>query len=298
MGSLRGTILDMELNELLRRTVRSRHGARPRGRRRARCRRPRRPRPQTDANPIGWLVWHLTRVQDHHIADILDSRAGVGHRRLADGGSESPPIPTTPATATRGTTCSSIRPESAEALIEYYEAVASRTRELLVAPRRPGSRPHRRQALGSARDARRAPGQHRRRRHPTRRPGQLRPRHPRPPLKTPRECLATTRGGAKHSVARGQTSSKSGSSITSWSAATGPVQGAEDLRAFDVDVRQQPVEPAGQPPVGVAEQLHRRRHQHHADDGGVDQHGDGQAEAEHLDHDVRRQHERQRRRRS
>jgi len=27
-------------------------------------------RPGPDANPIGWLVWHLTRVQDDHVADV------------------------------------------------------------------------------------------------------------------------------------------------------------------------------------------------------------------------------------
>ena len=27
-------------------------------------------RPARDANPIGWLVWHLTRVQDDHVADV------------------------------------------------------------------------------------------------------------------------------------------------------------------------------------------------------------------------------------
>lgn len=27
-------------------------------------------RPTPDANPIGWLVWHLARVQDDHIADV------------------------------------------------------------------------------------------------------------------------------------------------------------------------------------------------------------------------------------
>jgi uncharacterized damage-inducible protein DinB len=26
-------------------------------------------RPSADANPIAWLVWHLARVQDHHVAD-------------------------------------------------------------------------------------------------------------------------------------------------------------------------------------------------------------------------------------
>ena len=27
-------------------------------------------RPEPDANSIGWLVWHLARVQDDHIADV------------------------------------------------------------------------------------------------------------------------------------------------------------------------------------------------------------------------------------
>ena len=28
-------------------------------------------RPGPKANTIAWLIWHLTRVQDHHISDIL-----------------------------------------------------------------------------------------------------------------------------------------------------------------------------------------------------------------------------------
>lgn len=27
-------------------------------------------RPDADANPIGWLAWHLTRVQDDHVAGV------------------------------------------------------------------------------------------------------------------------------------------------------------------------------------------------------------------------------------
>lgn len=30
-------------------------------------------RPGPDANPIGWLVWHLARVQDDHVADVAGS---------------------------------------------------------------------------------------------------------------------------------------------------------------------------------------------------------------------------------
>ena len=29
-------------------------------------------RPVPDANPIAWLVWHLTRVQDDHVADVAE----------------------------------------------------------------------------------------------------------------------------------------------------------------------------------------------------------------------------------
>lgn len=30
-------------------------------------------RPAADANPIGWLIWHLTRVQDSHLAELADA---------------------------------------------------------------------------------------------------------------------------------------------------------------------------------------------------------------------------------
>lgn len=29
-------------------------------------------RPGPDANPVGWLAWHLTRVLDGHLADLVD----------------------------------------------------------------------------------------------------------------------------------------------------------------------------------------------------------------------------------
>ena len=27
--------------------------------------------PHPDCNSLGWIIWHLTRVQDHHIADLM-----------------------------------------------------------------------------------------------------------------------------------------------------------------------------------------------------------------------------------
>ncbi|MGV8845591.1 mycothiol transferase [Tessaracoccus sp.] len=38
-------------------------------------------RPTAEANPIGWLVWHLTRVLDDHVAGI----AGTPQMWLSDG---------------------------------------------------------------------------------------------------------------------------------------------------------------------------------------------------------------------
>ncbi len=41
-------------------------------------------RPAQGANPIGWLVWHLARVQDNHVA----TAAGLEQRWLAGGWAE------------------------------------------------------------------------------------------------------------------------------------------------------------------------------------------------------------------
>jgi hypothetical protein len=52
-------------------------------------------RPDPDANSIAWLVWHLTRIQDDHVAAV----AGVEQRWLADGWYERFALPF-PASAT------------------------------------------------------------------------------------------------------------------------------------------------------------------------------------------------------
>ena len=86
--------------------------------------------PADGTNSIGWLVWHLTRVQDDHIADVMGEdqlwtsgpwaerfrlaadvhNTGYGHR-AAD--------------------VARVQPDSADALLEYYDAVATRTIDYL-----------------------------------------------------------------------------------------------------------------------------------------------------------------------
>jgi hypothetical protein len=41
-------------------------------------------RPGPDANPIGWLVWHLARVQDDHVADVAGSQQVWRERGYAE----------------------------------------------------------------------------------------------------------------------------------------------------------------------------------------------------------------------
>ena len=39
--------------------------------------------PADGVNPVGWLVWHLTRIQDYHIAEHPPAGSVVGDGRLA-----------------------------------------------------------------------------------------------------------------------------------------------------------------------------------------------------------------------
>ncbi|MEU9991142.1 DUF664 domain-containing protein [Streptomyces sp. NPDC007971] len=83
-------------------------------------------RADPDANSIAWLVWHLTRVQDDHIADAFDldqvwlsqgweKRFGLDLPRHDTGYGH------TPAKVAK------VRPESAELLTGYYDAVHEQT---------------------------------------------------------------------------------------------------------------------------------------------------------------------------
>jgi hypothetical protein len=82
------------------------------------------------ANPIGWLVWHLTRVQDSHVAELLDSKqvylSGPWAARFGLA-----PDPDDTGYEHSIEEVATVRPESAQALVEYYDAVHERTRGLL-----------------------------------------------------------------------------------------------------------------------------------------------------------------------
>jgi uncharacterized damage-inducible protein DinB len=83
-------------------------------------------RADAEANSIAWLAWHLTRVQDDHLADVADTeqvwtadgwaqRFGLPFRASATGYGHS----TADVAAVRGV--------RAELLIGYFDAVHERT---------------------------------------------------------------------------------------------------------------------------------------------------------------------------
>ena len=83
-------------------------------------------RPAPEANTIGWMVWHLTRVQDDHIADV----AGEPQAWLENGWHERFGLPFPPEAHGWGHTTEEVgqvRGVSAELLVGYYEDVAERS---------------------------------------------------------------------------------------------------------------------------------------------------------------------------
>lgn len=84
--------------------------------------------PETGANTIGWLVWHLTRVLDHHLADLLDDSQLVV--TFADRFGR--PVDPDDTGYGHGTDdVASLHPESSTVLVEYHAAVHQRLARLL-----------------------------------------------------------------------------------------------------------------------------------------------------------------------
>jgi hypothetical protein len=86
-------------------------------------------RPDPEANSIGWLVWHLTRVQDDHLAGAL----GKEQLWLAAGWMERFGLPFAPEAHGYGQTSAEVAAVRvpAELLAGYNAAVAAETVRLL-----------------------------------------------------------------------------------------------------------------------------------------------------------------------
>ncbi|MBN1092218.1 DUF664 domain-containing protein [Blastococcus sp. TML/M2B] len=87
-------------------------------------------RPAPDANPIGWLAWHLVRVQDDHVSEV------AGHEQVwtADGWADRFDLPFDASETGYGFDAEQVgrvRVPSADLLVGYAAAVSARTAEFL-----------------------------------------------------------------------------------------------------------------------------------------------------------------------
>lgn len=87
-------------------------------------------RPAEQANTIGWLAWHLSRVQDHHLSDL----AGREQAWIAGGWHEKFGKPADPQETGQRYTAeqvAAIRPTGPQLLLDYHDAVYARSLEYI-----------------------------------------------------------------------------------------------------------------------------------------------------------------------
>lgn len=85
-------------------------------------------RPTEQANSIAWLVWHLTRIQDHHISALADRPQAW----IADGWHAKFAKPADPQDTGQKYTpeqVAAIRPADPSLLVDYHNAVYQRSVE-------------------------------------------------------------------------------------------------------------------------------------------------------------------------
>lgn len=87
-------------------------------------------RPAPGANTIGWLVWHMGRVQDAQIADITDSeQVWVSGDWARSMGLE--PDPSNTGYGHTADEVASVKPTGPDVLVGYLDVVHSRTAQFL-----------------------------------------------------------------------------------------------------------------------------------------------------------------------
>ncbi len=88
-------------------------------------------RPHAEANPIGWIAWHLTRIQDH----AMSALAGREQAWTSEGWHAKFDMPADPENTGTGHSAeevSAFTSPDAQTLVDYYDAVYTRTKEYLA----------------------------------------------------------------------------------------------------------------------------------------------------------------------
>jgi uncharacterized damage-inducible protein DinB len=87
--------------------------------------------PSPGANTIGWLIWHLTRVQDHHVAELVgEDQVWTTGEWASRCGLEPDPTNTGYGHGPDEVRC--VQPEAPDALLDYLNVVQERTARVLA----------------------------------------------------------------------------------------------------------------------------------------------------------------------
>ncbi len=87
--------------------------------------------PEPGSNPVGWLIWHLTRVTDAHMSEILEQ----DQLWVSDGWADRFGLDPDPWNVGYGHTpaqVAEVRPDGAQVLLDYWSAVWERTQGVLA----------------------------------------------------------------------------------------------------------------------------------------------------------------------
>ena len=87
--------------------------------------------PAGATNTIGWLVWHFTRVQDHHIGELLEQPQLWETEGWPARFGDVDPDPQNHGYGHTAEQVRGVRPESAQVLVEYFDGVYARTKAYL-----------------------------------------------------------------------------------------------------------------------------------------------------------------------
>lgn len=87
--------------------------------------------PHPDSNSMGWITWHLTRVQDSHIADLMGEEqlwiSGAWYSKF-----NRKPDPRDTGFGHSSEDVAAFRSPEVATLLEYHRAVMERTRRYLL----------------------------------------------------------------------------------------------------------------------------------------------------------------------
>ena len=86
--------------------------------------------PAPGANPVGWLLWHLARVQDNHVAQLMGQQQVWAAGEWA-GGFGLDPDPDNTGYGHSQDEVAKVQPRDSAVIMGYHDAVAARTRGYL-----------------------------------------------------------------------------------------------------------------------------------------------------------------------